>query len=326
MTSTVFGNYLRLIEDELFILLDGKQPPELYDPVAYILNLGGKRIRPVMLLTGNHIFGGNPVNALPAALAVEYFHNFTLIHDDIMDQAPVRRSQPTIHEKWNANIAILSGDTMFALAIQHLCKLEPHVQHQVLPVFLQTAIEVCEGQQYDMNFESAQNVSLEEYMEMIRLKTAVLVGASLQIGAITAGASDEDIQNIRDFGENVGIAFQIKDDWLDLYGDEKKFGKMKGGDIVANKKTFLYLKACELANPAQKKELFELFSDPGIDPGQKVARVSAIFETLNIKSLGLAEAEKYYDKGLQILKKIRLKPEHADLLTSFTDQLMDRDR
>ncbi|MBU2045104.1 MAG: polyprenyl synthetase family protein [Bacteroidetes bacterium] len=231
------------------------EPKELYEPISYLMALGGKRLRPAMVLMATDLFGGDIQEALAPALAVELFHNFTLMHDDIMDKAPLRRGQPTVHAKWNEAVAILSGDVMFVKAYKMMIQVKPDILSPVLEVFNQTAVGVCEGQQIDMNFERRAEVSIPEYVEMIRLKTAVLVGGALKIGALIGNASEKDAQLLYEFGENLGIAFQLQDDILDVYGDPEKFGKQVGGDIISNKKTFLLIKALELAEGETAKSL-----------------------------------------------------------------------
>jgi len=235
------------------------EPAELYDPITYTLNLGGKRIRPLLVLLGCDLFGGNIEKAMPAAIAIELFHNFTLLHDDIMDCAPLRRGQETVYKKWNTNIAILSGDTMFAVAYEYLSQSNPQVLPSALSEFTRTARLVCEGQQYDMNFEQQKLVSINDYLKMIRLKTAVLIGCSLKLGSILANVPDPETEKIYSFGENIGMAFQLQDDLLDVFGDEQKFGKEIGGDIVSGKKTFLLLKAFEIASQKERTELEKCF-------------------------------------------------------------------
>jgi geranylgeranyl diphosphate synthase type II len=249
------SHFQQLIEKGLSSLELDKKPAELYDPIQYMLNLGGKRMRPALLLMSNEMFGGNPEEVISPALGIEVFHNFTLLHDDIMDKAPLRRTKATVHEKWNANVAILSGDTMFVQSCQLMMKVNDKYLRKVMDLFMKTAIEVCEGQQYDMNYESIEKVSLDEYLEMIALKTAVLLGGSLAIGAICADAKEDDIENIYHFGKKLGIAFQLQDDILDAYGDAEKFGKQVGGDIISNKKTFLLISACEQAKGKQLEQL-----------------------------------------------------------------------
>jgi geranylgeranyl diphosphate synthase, type II len=285
-------------------------PAELYQPVHYSLKNGGKRIRPLMTLLGCEMFGGNPDQALPAAAGLEMFHNFTLLHDDIMDQAPIRRGQPSVYKKWNTNTAILSGDVMFALSFQQMLKVPQWVLAQVLALFNKTVIEVCEGQQYDMNFETKVEVSEAEYIQMIRLKTAVLPAACLKIGAMIAKAPENEVQRLYLFGEYIGLAFQLKDDWLDVFGDEKIFGKKTGGDILANKKTWLYIKAFELADLQMKKVLTDAFSNRIANHEEKIAAVKDVFMKLNLDSLAQQEMEKYYVRGFEYLDRIMV-PEGA---------------
>lgn len=299
-------------------------PPELYRPISYILDLGGKRMRPVLLLMGCELFGGKPEDALEAALAIEVFHNFTLVHDDIMDKAPIRRGSPTIHQKWNDNIAILSGDTMFALAYKYLQSLKPEHLKPALDVFTQTAIQVCEGQQFDMNFEDRKDVSLDQYLEMIRLKTAVLLGASLMIGAIIGGAGQKEQEKIYLFGVNLGLAFQLKDDLLDLYSDEKEFGKQTGGDVLAGKKTYLYLKAMEEAGAQSMKELREVYLEPEADPKQKVRKVKEIFDLLNIRTLTEEKITAFSLEAIRQLDHIEVDDHKKRELKKFAEKLRHR--
>ncbi|MBQ9864530.1 MAG: polyprenyl synthetase family protein [Bacteroidales bacterium] len=259
------------------------EPTHLYEPIEYTLRLGGKRIRPLLLLAANQMMGGEPDEVRNAAIGIELFHNFTLLHDDLMDKSPLRRGQPTVYTKWDENTAILSGDTMFALAWRYfLVRPTPRLQ-PILQCFNDTAIEVCEGQQYDMNFETADQVTLDEYMEMIRLKTAVLLAGALKIGALYADAPETDIQHIYQFGIHLGLAFQLQDDLLDAYGDVATFGKQNYQDIRDNKKTYLYLKALEMSAPDQNAELRRLFAETPADPSAKVGRVLEIYNQLNIQ-------------------------------------------
>ena len=253
-------DYLPLIESTLVSIFEGKEPYNLYEPIRYVLSIGGKRLRPTFALMACDLFGGNVNDAVYPACALEVYHNFTLLHDDIMDNADMRRGKPTVHKKWNENTAILSGDVMLSQAYEVMCRAEHSLLPSLLSVFNQTTIEVCEGQQYDMDFESRNDVSADEYIAMIRLKTAVLLAASLKIGAICAKASAKDADLIYEFGINVGLAFQLKDDWLDVYGDVKKFGKKIGGDICCNKKTYLLITALEKASGDTKISLTDWFS------------------------------------------------------------------
>ena len=250
--------YTALIDEELGKIGLPNSPEQLYDPLRYFLKLGGKRIRPMLTLLSAELFGSTAANAMPQALCIEVFHNFTLIHDDIMDEAPLRRNQQTVHEKWNRDVAILSGDVLMIKAYQLLGEIEPRLLPAAFELFNRTAIEVCEGQQMDMDFEERSDVSIDEYIEMIRLKTSVLLGCALEIGSIVAEASDKDRAAIYDFGQHIGIAFQIQDDILDLYADPDKFGKQVGGDVIANKKTLLHLTALKNATKEQLEVLKQL--------------------------------------------------------------------
>lgn len=305
----------------------GSNPKELYDPIRYILSLGGKRLRPVLVCLGCDFFDGLVDQAIPAAMAIEIFHNFTLVHDDLMDNAPLRRNQQTVHEKWNSNIAILSGDAMMIQSYQELCRVKSSALPQLINLFSETAIKVCEGQQLDMNYEKSQKVSILQYLKMIELKTAVLLGASLKIGAIIGNAREEDASSLYEFGKHIGIAFQLQDDILDVYADEKKFGKQKGGDIIANKKTYLLLKAMEIAegNRYMKEELYQWINAPEFNAAEKVEAVTNIYNFLNVKELARAEMKKQYEKALSFLKPIPVSQEKKQVLTEFAESLMSRE-
>jgi geranylgeranyl diphosphate synthase, type II len=302
-----------------------KEPSELYDPITYTLDFGGKRIRPLLVLMGCELFGGNIEKAEPAALAIELFHNFTLLHDDIMDRAPLRRGRETVYKKWNTNIAILSGDTMFALACEFLAGLEPEVLPATLEVFTRTARLVCEGQQHDMNFESRDTVSIPEYLEMIRLKTAVLIGCSLRLGAIIAKAAPEETTKLYAFGEDIGMAFQLQDDLLDTFGDEQKFGKEIGGDILSGKKTFLLLKAYELAGTEARSELDACFGDASLEAREKIRRVKHVFESLNIPQITKERIETYFLSALKSMDEIRTEEHFKNELRNFLINLLKRE-
>ncbi|MFH1120771.1 MAG: polyprenyl synthetase family protein [Bacteroidota bacterium] len=280
------------------------EPDGLYRPINYTLGLGGKRLRPLLALISTQLFGGNPEKALPAAIAIEIFHNFTLLHDDIIDQAPLRRGRETVYKKWDINTAILSGDTMFAIAFGELAKSDPEKLSSLMKVFTRTAIEVCEGQQYDIDFEKSDDVSIEGYINMIRLKTAVLLAASLKIGAIIAGVPEHQAENIYSFGENIGIAFQLQDDLLDTFGNEALFGKKTGGDIVSNKKTFLYLKALECAGKNDAERLRSLYSNKSQEEDQKIREVTEIFKQTGIEALTNTAILEYYNKSMEFLSKL----------------------
>ncbi|MCF8235976.1 MAG: polyprenyl synthetase family protein [Bacteroidales bacterium] len=312
--------FIKKLEQEKF----SGNPSELYRPISYILDLGGKRMRPVLLLMGCELFGGKPGDALDASMGIEIFHNFTLVHDDIMDKAPIRRGAPTIHQKWNDNIAILSGDTMFALAYKYLQSLKPEHLKPAFEVFTQTAIEVCEGQQFDMNFEKQQDVCLDQYLEMIRLKTAVLLGASLKIGAIIANAGQEELEKLYQFGVNLGLAFQLRDDLLDLYSDEKEFGKQTGGDVMAGKKTYLFLKAVEVAGTQTGKELHKIYLESAPDLKHKLVRVKEIFDSLKIRSLTEEKIMAFSSEAIRQLDNIEVENSKKSELKKFAEKLRNR--
>ena len=310
-----------IISDELGRIEYPKNPSLLYEPIDYILGLGGKRMRPILVLMAHQLFDKNIEKAISPALAIEVFHNFTLLHDDIMDKAPLRRGQQTVHEKWNANVAILSGDTMLVQAYQLMADVDNSIVKPTLEVFSKAAIEVCEGQQWDMDFETQQNVSIEDYLKMIEYKTAVLLGAALQIGGITAGASAQQQNHLYEFGRNMGIAFQLKDDLLDAFGNPETFGKQVGGDIMANKKTYLYLKALALASENQQADLEQYFSTNDTSQ-EKVEAVKSIFKDLNIHQLTSDLMKEYHVKAMSHLNAIE--SENKASLLDFSALLLDR--
>jgi len=323
------GGYEELIgyfEKQLSKQAFGHEPGELYAPIGYTVGLGGKRIRPILTLMSCELFGGKKEEALSQAIAIELFHNFTLIHDDIMDNAPIRRGEETVFKKWNANIAILSGDTLFALAYQYAQQARIDILPETLSVFSKTAIEVCEGQQFDLNYEDRNDVSVAEYIEMIRLKTAVLFGASLKIGALVGGAKIEDANALYEFGINIGLGFQLKDDLLDTFGDEEVFGKLTGGDIISNKKTFLYLKALEMADGSTKAELISLYSTSGISNEEKTKRVKNIFERLKVEHLTNQLIDHYYLEGMKKLDEISIEEVNKEILKDVAHRMIDRDK
>ena len=299
-------------------------PERLYAPITYILGLGGKRLRPVLTLMGANAFGQQTTPALPAALAVELFHNFTLLHDDIMDDAPLRRGKPTVHTKWDNNLAILSGDALLIAAYQALEVYEESLYSQLTRVLSKTAIEVCEGQQYDMDFEKRTNVSEGEYLHMIKLKTAVLVGCALKMGALIAGASLKQSEEIYQIGESIGLAFQIQDDYLDAFGDPKSFGKQVGGDIIENKKTMLYYLAIELGTDAQKKELITLFSTRPQNPVDKIKTSCEIFYKTGAQEACRAKVNYYTNQALDQLKALSLNESGKNEIEKFAKALMAR--
>ncbi|MFW5687494.1 MAG: polyprenyl synthetase family protein [Bacteroidota bacterium] len=301
-----------------------KQPEELYLPVEYCLSTGGKRVRPLMALLACDMFDGNIDDVIGPAVGMEIFHNFTLMHDDIMDEAPLRRGKPSVYKKWNSNTAILSGDVMFAMAIQHIAKSPASQLKNILDLFNKTVIEVCEGQQYDMNFETHDKVSEEQYINMIRLKTAVLPAACLKAGALVAGADPGDADLLYQFGEKVGIAFQIKDDWLDIFGDEQTFGKKTGGDIVANKKTWLYIRAFEMASENQLRDLRNAFTNRIFNPEEKISMVKNVYLQLGLDQLALEKMEEFNASALSYLEKIQRPKDKKKDLTDLAQSLLDR--
>ena len=301
-----------------------KEPKGLYEPVSYILELGGKRLRPVLTLMTADFFGSTVVKAMNAALAVELFHNFSLIHDDIMDDAPLRRGQVTVHEKWDINTGILSGDAMLILAYQFFEAYEPEMFQQLAKLFSKTALEVCEGQQYDVDFETRTDVTISEYIKMIDYKTAVLIGAAMKMGAIVANASDSCKENIYEFGRNLGIAFQLQDDYLDAFGDPETFGKQVGGDIIVNKKTFLYLTALEACSISEKEKLTSLFSQSPVDPKEKIKVVKELFVSTGAAKASIKEMEIYTAKASQLLEKIDISEDKKEAFRGFGDWLMKR--
>lgn len=301
-----------------------KEPKILYEPIHYILSNGGKRFRPVLVLLAANLYKDDVEQALDASLAVETFHNFTLMHDDIMDKADMRRGKSTVHKKWDENTAILSGDAMVVMAYQFLQDYEPEILKPLLQIFNQTALMVCEGQQYDMDFESNINVSVDDYLKMIQLKTSVLIAASLQIGAVVTGAPDEDSRALFDFGTNLGIAFQLQDDLLDSFGNEFVFGKKIGGDIVANKKTFLLIKALELAEKNMKDSLVTLITTRHTDKEKKIQDVLEIYQELNIKQITNEMINSYFEKAYFFMDKVALPDERKTELKRFADMVMNR--
>lgn len=315
-----------LIEKHIQTISIPDDPPELYEPVKYILSLGGKRIRPALVLLACDLYSAGVESALMPALAIEFFHNFTLLHDDIMDRSELRRGSPTVHVKYNENTAILSGDVMSIMASRLMNQAPGVVLNPVHDIFTRTAMQVCEGQQIDMNFEERLTVSEEEYLRMIELKTAVLIAASLKIGAILGGASQKDAEDLYEFGKNLGIAFQLQDDLLDAYGDPEKIGKKVGTDIVDNKKTFLMIKALEHASPSQKKELTHWLSQKDFDPGEKIKAVMDVFDVLNVKELTEQKIGDFYHTSLTNLGHLNKPDDRKSELYNFASFLMDRKR
>ncbi|HNQ26948.1 MAG TPA: polyprenyl synthetase family protein [Aquaticitalea sp.] len=316
--------YQSYISDYLKTFKNAKEPQTLYEPVAYILSLGGKRLRPVLTLMTAEIFGTSCQRALDAALAVELFHNFSLIHDDIMDAAPLRRGKQTVHEKWNTNTGILSGDAMLIMAYRLFETYEPETFHELAKLFSKTALEVCEGQQYDMDFENRDDVTIPEYLKMIEYKTAVLVGAAMQMGAIVAKTDSENKNHIYQFGKNLGIAFQLQDDYLDAFGNPETFGKRVGGDIIENKKTYLYLKAIAFSKAIDQQELKHLYSINPTDTTHKINTVKQLFISSGAAEATKTEIKNYTDKAFEVLDTLRISDDKKTVLRQFGKQLMDR--
>lgn len=312
------------IEREIGQLEFDCPPKSLYEPITYILSLGGKRIRPALVLMAYNLYREDVEKAIRPAIGLEVFHNFTLLHDDLMDQADKRRSKPTVHKVWNANTAILSGDAMLIAAYQLIGETAPEHLKEVLDLFTRTALEICGGQQYDMEFESRMDVSEEEYLEMIRLKTAVLLACSLKTGAILGGASREDAENLYRFGINIGLAFQLQDDLLDVYGDTKTFGKNIGGDILCNKKTFLLINALRRAEGEQKVQLEHWIARKDFDAAEKIAAVTNIYNVLGLKELSEAKMQTYYAEGMKNLAALSVSEERLAVLKEVTSRLMFR--
>jgi geranylgeranyl diphosphate synthase, type II len=304
--------------------LNSRQPPGLYTPVSYSLEGGGKRLRPVLVLMAFNLFSEKIEKALPAALAVEVFHNFTLLHDDIMDKAEIRRNKPTVHMKYSENTAILSGDAMAFISYRYLTECHSERLREVIELFTETALEVCEGQQYDMDFEKRADVLEKEYLEMIRLKTAVLLGCSLKAGALLADAPDETVQQLYDYGINLGLAFQLQDDWLDAFGDRQSFGKIIGGDIVAGKKTYLLIKALERASGDIKISLNKWLAAGDYYAGEKIKAVVDIYHQLGVKELAEEKIKYYFTKAEEILKLLPVNELRKEQLVKMSNNMLSR--
>ncbi len=318
------STYKRLIDQEISKHKFGQAPDSLYEPIRYLMGLGGKRMRPLLVLMAYALFKKNVKPVVRYAVAVEAFHNFTLMHDDIMDNAPLRRGNVTVHEKWNVNTAILSGDVMLVRVYDMFLTLEPDILTKVLKAFNACAAEVCEGQQWDMEFETLDNVSVEKYMHMIKQKTAVLLGFSLELGGILAHASTADCKALREFGINIGIGFQLMDDLLDAYADPKKFGKQVGGDIIADKKTFLLITALEKASTLQRKELNHWLEAKKFDKQKKITAVKTLYNQLDIPLLTEKKINQYFTKGFKSLEKINGNKISKNILKGFTEELIAR--
>lgn len=301
-----------------------REPQSLYEPVKYALSMGGKRIRPSLMLMAYNMFKDDPESILPTACAIETYHNYTLLHDDLMDNAAMRRGMPTVHVKWDANTAILSGDSMLVLAFQRMMQCAPDKLKPVLDLFTETSLEIGEGQQYDMDFESRTDVTEDEYIEMIRLKTSVLLACSLKLGAIQADAPAADADNLYKFGELMGLAFQLQDDYLDVYGDPAVFGKAIGGDILCNKKTYMLINAYNRAGDDMRGELTRWVTAEEFDPAEKIAAVTAIYDKVGIKELAEQKINYYFDQSRKYLAAVNVPDERKAVLAGYTDKMMKR--
>ncbi|MDY4663715.1 MAG: polyprenyl synthetase family protein [Alloprevotella sp.] len=300
------------------------QPEGLYEPISYVLSMGGKRLRPTLLLLSYSLFKDDIDTALPLAIGLETYHNHTLLHDDLMDNADVRRGKPTVHKKWDANTAVLSGDAMLIIAFRHFIEARCEGKEQILKLFANMALEICEGQQYDVNFERRTDVTESEYMEMIRLKTSVLLACAAKAGALAAGASPEDADTLYRFAEKMGLAFQVQDDWLDVYGDPKVFGKKIGGDILCGKKTYLLINALNRADAADKQRLLALLADSEMPAGEKIAAVTHIYDALGISQLTLQTIDNLYKEALAALDALSLPAERVAPLRQYAGSLLGR--
>lgn len=315
---------LKLVNNHLDSLADERQPRHLYEPIEYVLSLGGKRIRPTLMLLAYNLYREHPEDILMPACGIETYHNYTLLHDDLMDQADLRRGHETVHKRWDANTAILSGDSMLVLAYQRMAQCSPDKLKEVIDLFTQTALEIGEGQQYDMDFEKRDDVTEDEYIEMIRLKTSVLLACALKIGAILGDASAEDADNLYRFGETIGLAFQLQDDFLDVYGDSKVFGKAIGGDIVSNKKTYMLINAFNRANAQQRAELERWTQLKDFDRQEKIDAVTALYNDMGINRLAQDKMATYYEESKKYLAAVQVPTEKKRELTAYAQQMMKR--
>lgn len=317
---------LQAINQYLDTMPYDRQPKSLYEPIQYVLSLGGKRIRPTLMMLAYNLYQEDPEKILPQACALETYHNFTLLHDDLMDKADVRRGHPTVHVKWDANTAILSGDTMLLMAFQRMMQCPEDKLQAVLDVFTETTLEIDEGQQYDISFETRNDVREEEYIEMIRLKTSVLLACALKIGAILGGASKADAENLYKFGEQIGLAFQLQDDFLDVYGDPKVFGKAIGGDILCNKKTFMLINAFNKADESQRKELEQWVNAVNPDPQEKIAAVTTLYNNIGINRLAEERIRHYFNESRKYLDAVQVPEERKQELRVYADRMMKRNK
>ncbi len=315
---------LSMVNEFLANLPYERKPKSLYEPIRYVLSMGGKRIRPTLMLLGYNLFKDNPEKILMNAVALETYHNYTLLHDDLMDNADLRRGHETVHKKWDANTAILSGDSMLVLAYERMAQCDEKHLAKVLKLFTTTALEIGEGQQFDMEFENRNDVREEEYIEMIRLKTSVLLACALKMGAILADASDEDAENLYKFGEQIGLAFQLQDDYLDVYGDTKVFGKEIGGDITSNKKTYMLINAFNLANDTQRAELQKWVDAKDFDRAEKVAAVTRLYNEIGIDKLAQDKIAYYFEQSKKYLDAVNVPAERKEELAKYAQKMMKR--
>lgn len=316
---------LSKVNDFIANLSYDRKPESIYAPIKYVLSIGGKRIRPVLMLLSYNLYKDNPESILMQACALETYHNYTLLHDDLMDNADVRRGMPTVHRKWDANTAILSGDSMLVLAYQRMAQCAPSKLKPVLDLFTETALEIGEGQQYDMDFERRTDVTEAEYIEMIRLKTSMLLACAMKTGAILADAPAADVDRLYQFGEQIGLAFQLQDDLLDVYGDPAVFGKAIGGDIVSNKKTYMLINAYQLAGPSQRSELMRWITAVDFDRAEKVAAVTRIYDELGIRGLCEARINQYFDRASEYLAAVGVDDARKEQLRRFAQEMMHRE-
>ena len=316
---------LKMVNDYIEDATITRQPTSLYDPIKYVLSIGGKRIRPVLLLLTYNMYRDDIERVMPTAVGLETYHNYTLLHDDLMDKADMRRGMPTVHRKWDDNTAILSGDSMLVVAFQRVAQCPAENLQDILSLFTMTALEIGEGQQYDMDFENRMDVTEDEYIEMIRLKTSVLRACAVKMGAIMAGAPDEDAKNLYAFGEKLGLAFQLQDDLLDVYGDPKVFGKAIGGDITSNKKTYMLINAILRANNEQREELIKWITTDNFDKEEKIKAVTKLYNKIGIRQLCEKKINDYFAEALTYLEKVNVPEEKKTALQRFTDQMMHRE-
>ncbi|RRD02441.1 polyprenyl synthetase family protein [Prevotella sp. OH937_COT-195] len=317
---------LKLVNDYLSHLPYERKPKGLYEPIEYVLSIGGKRVRPVLMLLAYNMYKDNPGSILSSACALETYHNYTLLHDDLMDNAEIRRGHETVHKKWDANTAILSGDTMLVLAYERMAHCPAEKLGDVLSLFTETALEIGEGQQYDMEFENRSDVKEAEYIEMIRLKTSVLLACAVKMGAILADAPTEDAENLYKFGEQIGLAFQLQDDFLDVYGDPAVFGKAIGGDITSNKKTFMLINAFNHSTKEQRAELEKWVAAKDFNPQEKIAAVTRIYNEIGIDRMAKEKIEFYFEQSKRYLERVRLPEECKRELAAYTNKMMKRDK